>query len=166
MRHEEAYDQLHHFLRQSLSGSQEAAHQRIAKTWYQARHAHYADRDLPFRIFNDLDTLLFNNHLHHRIHLSWLNLGRGRLLGQTIYDSSKPRISIVLNASELLDDPSGAAVPLLWGALIHEMLHAWAFIVIRPSERRAGHGRDFERAAAAMARRLGLRGLGVEDVID
>ncbi|KAK4560480.1 hypothetical protein LTR86_005677 [Recurvomyces mirabilis] len=164
--HDEAYDQLHHVLQQPLDGAESTAHRRLSIAWSQANGFRRAQFDLPFKIFDDLDFLLFDNQLRRRVHLSWFDLGRGHLLGQTIFDSSTPRISINLNQIELLDAIDGMDVPLTWGALVHEMLLAWAFVMINPGERRAGHGREFECAAAALTKKLGLRGLDVEDVVD
>ncbi|KAK6395349.1 hypothetical protein LTR65_000819 [Meristemomyces frigidus] len=153
----EAYQSLRDFLSNSATDSEDRAHDRLENAW----NMNHATPDLFIKIFNDLNELLFDNQLYNRVFLTWEDLP-DELLGRTGSRSDctccpADRIQIQLDRAMFYEESKSK----IWGTLVHEMLHAYMFVV---TDHESAHGRDFERACRALGAALGFRGLRGDDI--
>lgn len=81
---------------------------------------HYSGYDLPFAVFNDLDTLFFRSRLKGNVYLTWARLPRG-VYARTSRPGfhGTPRITIEL--SRYAANIRSATL----GILLHQMIHAY-----------------------------------------
>ena len=151
-----------------LSDAQKAAVKRLNDL----QEAQRWEPDTIFKIFNDLDLLLFRGKLKGNVYLRWdghskiMNGPNCRCLGMTTYspyDDSRCEIRLSLTLSTL------ATVGLrdVLSTLVHEMVHAYLGVVANGDEgvsdmHTAGHGNSFNRCARAVLKRLGP---GFKDII-
>ncbi|KAF1960982.1 hypothetical protein CC80DRAFT_489210 [Byssothecium circinans] len=98
--------------------------------------------EIPHRIFNKLDEVLFAGHLKHAVYLDLRNLGPD-VSGSTHTqgwgpDAKIKRVSIILNGGILQEAQSKDIV----AALIHHMIHAYFLIACGPQqEKEVAYGR-------------------------
>ncbi|KAK4998316.1 hypothetical protein LTR66_002433 [Elasticomyces elasticus] len=139
----------HRVLRRRLGTPKE-----FRTTWNRLNDAFSAPNpplvDLPFKVFNDLDHYLFRGTLDRQVRLTWERL-QGQF-GRTRHPephSKDQRLNIYLTKTR--DRATRWTRHRLWEVLIHEMLHAYLYIVaIDDGEihertcRMSYHGRMFE----------------------
>lgn len=152
-----------------LSDAQKAAVQRLNDMQTAPRWG----LDTIFKIFNDLDLLLFRRKLKGNVYLRWdnededMNGPDSSCLGITTYfgpHGPRCRIELSMYHSTL------ATVGLrdVLSTLVHEMVHAYLVVVTNQdagdSDRRtAMHGNSFNKCGKAVLKRLGA---GFKDILD
>lgn len=84
------------------------------------QEVYYAKLNLPFMVFDDLDTMLFRSMLRGNVYLTWANLPTG-LYARTSRPNlhGRPRITIELNLHLNRDRAT------VIGVLLHQMIHAY-----------------------------------------
>ena len=148
-----------------LSDAQKAAVKRLndlreAKRW---------GPDIIFKIFNDLDLLLFRGKLRGNVYLRWDNTSgpESKTLGSTLYSKiTNNRCRITMGFANATKATVGLRDVL--STLIHEMVHAYLMILTRddegPSDKATdGHGNSFIKCSKAVMKRLGP---GFKDIIE
>ncbi|KAK5112816.1 hypothetical protein LTR85_011150 [Meristemomyces frigidus] len=156
----EAYGRLRAFLSGPENDSERHAHNNLERAW--SVPANSVTPDLYIKIFNDLDELLFDGQLCNRVLVTWEDL-HGDLLGNTSSRSNgnccpADRIHIQLDRNMFYEESKAK----VWGTLVHEMLHAYMFVM---TDDASAHPREFGNACRALGRALGLQGLRGDDVI-
>ncbi|OAG02373.1 uncharacterized protein CC84DRAFT_1098826 [Paraphaeosphaeria sporulosa] len=120
--------------------------------------------EIPFRIFNKLDEMLFAGHLKNAVYLELRKL-HPDLSGATHthgwgLDLKVKRVSIYLNKDALQQARSGAII----GTLIHHMIHAYFLIACGPQAEketaygRLAHGLHFGKIMATIKKLSGGNG--------
>ena len=146
----------------------EAARQR----YRQAMQNPHWSSDMPIKMFNDIDILLFRGDLRRRVNVKWDSFRAisicqqpDQILGFTMppNTSHAPRVKIRLNTDQ---DWARLGKRALLGTLAHEMLHAYFFIhcgvsgyhdLVTVPGMDSGHGFYFTRAAELMEVHSGLK---------
>lgn len=152
-----------------LSDAQKAAVKRLNDL----QAAHRWGPDIIFKIFNDLDLLLFRGKLKGNVYLRWdkqsdeMNGPDSRCLGVTSYaigGDCRCKLELSLTNATL------ATVGLrdVLSTLVHEMVHAYLLVETDADrgysdEMTQGHGHSFNKCAKAVLKRLGA---GFKDFID
>ena len=133
----EAHRRLETYAHKSPTQRQQEARQRLLQAYDLPRER--MTQDLFIKIFNDLDILLFHGLLQKRVRVRWDNFTNEQLglpldnkgpvgaytLGPQWLKQHVERTEIVLNAVRGLQAYNREIV---WGGLIHEMLHAYLHI--------------------------------------
>jgi hypothetical protein len=118
-------------LARPLSSKQRDAHRRLLQTYMMPYPETMEDITGP--IFEDLDVLLFGASLWRKVKVRWVdNIGRADTVAETsnsiILEALGKAITITLDRGKLAYTPwrfGNPARRLLWGTLVHEMLHAY-----------------------------------------
>ncbi|KAK5107952.1 hypothetical protein LTR62_000497 [Meristemomyces frigidus] len=133
--------------------------------------------DLLIKIFNDLDTVIFQNQLRRRVLLQWSQhdlvpsdpRNRGNPDGFVLAQTHEPgwagqaRIAIIMNLQAPWQELRRQRMV---GSLVHEMVHAWYKVhcvpftdtVTEPHRRMGiGHGYYFWMIGRWIERKFGLR---------
>lgn len=123
------------------------------------KHYLYPGKDLPFKVFNQLDRELFRSVLKGNVHLAWSSNIPPNVNAVTFRKGyiQKPRISIRL-AESLLE--GGNNVEIL-AVLVHQMIHAYYLQCCgfqngdnKDSGYDLGHGFEFEGLLRSIESRL------------
>lgn len=125
--------------------------------------------DLFIKAANDLDVVLFGGVLSQRTLISWEDLStqNGRLLrGTCLGGKLRFKVQIKLDRACFFVDSK----EVLWGTLVHEMLHAyvditWAGSGPRGVANQHEHDEHFAQSVARLAERLAFPGLGSEEIM-
>ncbi|KAI7052050.1 hypothetical protein KC327_g686 [Hortaea werneckii] len=145
--------------------------QAALRRYIEAMSAPYGSLDLPIKMFNDLDTLIFHGDLKHRVNMRWETCRRvglcrpyQTLLGITMAPTNWtiPRIRVGINI-----DVDWRKVPRtqLIGTVVHEMLHAYFYVhcgvaghrdLVLGGRMDEGHGVYFYAAGRQLERRWRL----------
>lgn len=156
----------------SFSDEASPGWQAALQRYKQVMSGPYGSTDLPIKMFNDLDTLIFHGDLKHRVNMKWEACDKvgisqsfgGTLLGLTIPPTtwSVPRIRIRINI-----DVDWRQLPrkMLIGTVVHEMLHAYYYVhcgvagyqdVVTERGMDISHGVFFYSAGKRIEQRWGL----------
>lgn len=123
----------------------------------------------------DLCTLLFagNGALSDKIPVIWTPMPVGKLGFTSRREEFMPGEggTLTIFMSTLLIPHAARDPALVWGTLVHELLHCHALIMSFGEEicrcgAEVGHGPGFYAAAVAAVRVLGIGEMGVGDVVD
>lgn len=150
---DEAYRRLSASLSGGLSAAQSAAIARLENAWRMPTSQ--TTPDLYIKIFNDLNLYLFDDQLRNRVHVGWSNLGDlyGRTGGRTTCECCpESRVELLLDKGTFREESKAK----VWGTLLHEMLHAYLFVV---AERPSSHDGRFRRACRELVEATQLEGL-------
>lgn len=121
----------------------------------------------------DFDTLLFDGRLSTKIPVMWRPMPEGKLGSASRTEGgvagTGARLTVFL--STLLVPLAAHDPALVWGTLIHELLHCYALILsLRKEICRCGewvdHGPGFYAAAMGAVKVLGIKELAVQDLVD
>ncbi|KAK4547316.1 hypothetical protein LTR36_000971 [Oleoguttula mirabilis] len=161
--HATAYEDLYISLSRPLDRQQQQARARLHRAWNLP--SWQTTPDLYIKIFNDLDLLLFAGQLYKRVCISWKDLDN--IEASALTWARMPfgwwhrRIRIHLGRSLYLESPKA----VVWGTVIHEMLHAYIMVVEVPLWRPGSHCEHFWEAARRLAAALGFGGLTERNIV-
>lgn len=168
---EEAFSSFIYDLENDLTSAQQQARSRIQQAYALSRPDNI--RQLISQSLIDIDDLIFRSELVSGVAVVWKPLppdchGETRCIGFRVR-GEKAKIWIEL--AESLVPWAGQDPGIVWGVLIHELLHVFELVMAPRMEmclcgNRVAHGQCFRAASEAVVKVMGIEALTFEHVAD